>query len=187
VSSHAASPLPFSSLSHPGHARSRIGASSEGAVTEGGAAAAGGAGGAGGEASTAGEEGALVPVPTEKPPPVPPDARAVIRGRAGGLGAVGTAAIECRSGTPDGCSPLAGEESTTTGPGRGSATIGAREGGALSSVALPTATTIIVGTEVRATSSAEVSSGRRLGENGRCVRTSDTTHSSKAGAGRQWD
>jgi hypothetical protein len=71
--------------------------------------------------------------------------------------------------------------------GRGSATIGAREGGALSSVALPTATTIIVGTEVRATSSAEMSSGRRLGENGRCVRTSDTTHSSKAGAGRQWD
>ncbi|GGM83919.1 hypothetical protein GCM10007977_101690 [Dactylosporangium sucinum] len=62
--------------------------------------------------------------------------------------------------------------SITTGPGPGSATIGARDGGVLSSVALPATTTIIVGTEVSATSSAEISKGRRFGENVRCVRTS---------------
>ncbi|MFG2038853.1 hypothetical protein [Dactylosporangium sp. NPDC048998] len=44
---------------------------------------------------------------------------------------------------------------------------------ALSSVALPAATTIIVGSEVSSTSSAEISRGRRLGENGRWLRTSD--------------
>ncbi|WP_432833698.1 hypothetical protein [Dactylosporangium sp. CA-092794] len=74
---------------------------------------------------------------------------------------------------------MGGDESTTTGPGSGSATAGARVGGALSSVALPAATTIIVGTEVSSTRSAEISSGRRFGEKGRWLRTSDDNGCSK--------
>ncbi|WP_433082046.1 hypothetical protein ACQP1P_00530 [Dactylosporangium sp. CA-052675] len=96
-----------------------------------------------------------------------------MRGRSGGWGAVGTAAIEWPPAGPEACGPDPGPEPTTTGPGCGSATTGVRVGGALSSVALPATTTIIVGTEVSSTSSAEISSGRRLGENSRWLRTSE--------------
>jgi hypothetical protein len=54
-----------------------------------------------------------------------------------------------------------------------------RAGGAVSSVALPATTTIMVGTEVSRTSSAEISSGRRLGENSRWWRTSEDIGGSK--------
>jgi hypothetical protein len=45
--------------------------------------------------------------------------------------------------------------------------MGARVCGALSRVALPATTTIMVGTDVSSTNSAEISNGRRLGENSR--------------------
>lgn len=85
-------------------------------------------------------------------------------GRPGDWGAVGTADIDCRSGPPDGRNPLVGPGSTTSGPVPGSASHGVRLCGVVSSVALPAATTIIVGTEVSATSSAEMSSGLRFEE-----------------------
>ncbi|GAA3279734.1 hypothetical protein GCM10020218_031410 [Dactylosporangium vinaceum] len=72
-----------------------------------------------------------------------------------------------RPAGPEACSPDVGPEPTMTGPGCGSAMTGERGGGAVSSVALPATTTIMVGTEVSRTSSAEISSGRRLGENSR--------------------
>ena len=125
--------------------------------------AGGGARGGGDDASLdgAGRSGALLLIPP--PPPDPPE----LRGRSGGCGAVGAAPSECRPAGPEACSPDDGAEPTTTGPGCGSATTGVRAGGALSSVALPAATTIMVGTDVSSTSSAEISSGRRLGENSR--------------------
>ena len=87
-------------------------------------------------------------------PAPPPDGE-----RTGGCGGVGAAPSDWRSTGPDGCSmDDDGPELTT---------VGYRGAGALSSVALPATTTIIVGTEVSSTSSAEISSGRRLGENGR--------------------
>jgi hypothetical protein len=104
------------------------------------------------------------------PPPCPP--RSEAGGRCGGCGGVGTAPTDCRAPGPEGCSPE-DPDPTTTGPGCGSATTGDRAGGAVSSVALPAATTIIVGTEVSSTSSAEMSSGRRFGEKGRWWRTSE--------------
>ncbi|GAA3237817.1 hypothetical protein GCM10010532_076860 [Dactylosporangium siamense] len=52
--------------------------------------------------------------------------------------------------------------------------MGVRTDGATSSEALPAATTIKVGTEVRATSRAEISSGRRFVDSMRWVRTSES-------------
>src|SRR5690349_8315395 len=124
----------------------------EGAGTAGGGACTSGAGEDGGAGTTV---GGLLPVPTTTPPPDPPDVLALLRGFtrvAGGSGAVGSAACE---GVPAPCSPLLGVGASTSGPGLGSATIGVRTDGAVSSVALPAATTIRVGTEVSATSSAE--------------------------------
>ncbi|GAA2368836.1 hypothetical protein GCM10010170_068920 [Dactylosporangium salmoneum] len=120
-------------------------------------------------------------VPCERrasvPPPEPPPLVGAEFCRSeGATGGVGT--------SRDGCRPGVGPEPTTTGPGCGSATTGERVTGAVSRVALPAATTIIVGTEVSSTSSAEISSGRRFGENRRWWRTSDCKWAPNVGYNR---
>src|SRR5438128_1275702 len=92
------------------------------------------------------------------PPPDPPDGRCVARGGNGGCGGVGAAENGRRSGSAVADAPR---------PADGPAITGARLGGVESRLALPASTTIIVGTEVSRTSSAEISSGRRFGENSR--------------------
>ncbi|MEV6925469.1 hypothetical protein AB0M46_13360 [Dactylosporangium sp. NPDC051485] len=152
--------------SQPGHARSWIG----GAVSSGNAG------------DEPGDEPEVRPgVPCERrtaaPPPEPPPLLGDEFDRsAGGTGGVGV--------PRDGCGPGVGPEPTTTGPGGGSATTGERVTGAVSRVALPAATTIIVGTEVSSTSSAEMNSGRRFGENSRWWRTSDCKRAPNVGDNR---
>jgi hypothetical protein len=65
--------------------------------------------------------------------------------------------------------------------------MGVRTDGAVSSEALPAATTIKVGTEVRAMSRAEISSGRRFDDSMRWVRTSDSNVSAPVCGGMQYE
>jgi len=147
--------LPFSVPSQPGQARSWMGTSGSGETSTGGGAAGDGWR----------FVGLLeVPLPDCMPPPDPPDGLRVTRGGNGGCGGVGAADWGRRSGTAVDEAPR---------PADGPATTGVRAGGAVSSVALPATTTIIVGTDVSRTSRAEISSGRRFGENRRWLRTSE--------------
>jgi hypothetical protein len=171
----------LSRRSQPGHARSSIRGSAGGEAggddgagdgsTEGGEDGDGDGSAEGGEEGTGagavssgtgpgaagGAGGALSLVPNDASEP-PPEPAATVRWRSIGE----TRNDSCADGGRS-RSPLPTPGPITTGPPAGPARLGGRTAPRLCSVAVPAATTIIVGTDVSATRIALINSGRRFG------------------------